>query len=183
VQLEVTRPRSLAGKTKPLPEGPADGMLAAMLTVALDGDGNGRDETGALDRIGGVLVDAARPLTAVVAGQALHLAFADPAGAARAAALIFAAFPPDAGRIAAHYGVARQIEGPFGGPPALVGAAAGVAPDMLASTPSGAIHLSETFAAALHGWTAITAGETPYVGELSRDGGSIALYALTPAGG
>jgi len=177
-QLDVARPPNLAGGVKSLADGPPDGVLAAMLAVALDDDASG------LARIGGALADAANPLTApVVAGQALHLAFPNPAQAADAADRIIAALGPDTGRIAAHYGVARRVDSPFAGPPALIGAATGVAPDMLASTPDGAIHLSETFAAALHGWTPVAAGETPYVGELSRGGETIALYALSRAGG
>lgn len=181
-QLDVARPTALAGEMKALPDGPGDGVLAAMLAVALVGDANGQGEISLLDRIGEALAGAARPRAAVVAGEALHLAFADPAQAAEAAALIAGVFTSDTGRIAGHYGVARLVGGPFGGPPALIGPATGVAPDMLASTPAGAIHLSETFAAALHGWTSVAAGETPYVGELSRGGETIGLYALTPAG-
>jgi hypothetical protein len=119
----------------------------------------------------------------VVAGQTLHLAFADPALAADAAGRIARAFGPGAGRIAGHYGVARRAEVPLGGPPALVGPAAAVALDLLASTPAGAIHLSEAFTAALHSWTGVAAGETAFVGELTTAGEAMPLYALTPAGG
>ncbi|MDI6623594.1 MAG: hypothetical protein QME55_02595, partial [Brevundimonas sp.] len=71
---------------------------------------------------------------------------------------------------------------PFGGPPALVGRATRLAMDLLASTPPGAVHVSEDFAAALHGWTHLSAGDAAYVGELSIGGRTINLYALAPAG-
>ena len=140
--------------------------------------------TGALDRIGRELAGLAAPLTPpVVAGQTLHLAFADPARAAEAAGRVAGTFGAGAGRIAAHYGVAQWAEVPFGGPRALTGPAAGVAPDILASTPAGATHVSEAFAAALHIWTSVVAGDTACVGELPGPGEAIPLYAFTPARG
>lgn len=186
LQLEVPRPEAPAARIRPLREAPEEGVMAAMLAVALDcEDGSGADapDPGVLDGIGQALAASARPLaTPVLAGQTLNLAFADPAEAAAAAALIIGAFGSTPARVAAHYGVARLADNPFGGPPALVGAATAVAPDMLASTPPGAIHLSESFTAALHSWTRVMIGETPYVGELSRSGEVIPLYALTRAG-
>ena len=184
-QLDVPLSGGPSGRMKPLPSGPGDGVLAAMLAVALDdGNANGPDAPtpDALNRIDAALADAARPLTTpVFAGQALHLAFADPAEAAGAARRIIGASGSSTGRISAHYGVARLAVSPFGGPRALIGASTGLASDMLTSTPAGAIHLSESFAAALHGWVSMAAGETPYVGDLSRGGESVPLYALTPA--
>ena len=180
-------PRDAAGAAggRALPEAPGDGVLAAMLAVAFSGDGpvGGSATPEALARTAAVLAEAGRPLTGpVVAGDILHLAFADPAEASDAAERIGGAFGPDAPRIAGHYGVVRRVESPFGGSPALVGPAARLAPDLLASTPAGAIHVSEDFAAALHGWTRLCASETAYVGDLSRSGEVIGLYALAPAG-
>lgn len=186
-QVRLDLPRRAAGAVggKPLGEGPGDGLLAAMLVVGFDGPGpaGGSATPEALGRIAAALTDAARPLTPpVVAGDILHVAFADPAEASDAAGRIGGAFGPDAPRIAGHYGVARRVESPFGGPPTLVGPATSLAPDLLVSTPPGAVHVSEDFAAALHGWTHLSAGETAYVGDLSRVGGTIGLYALAPAG-
>ena len=185
--LDALRPRPGADRLKPLPEGPDDGVLAAMLAVALDGGQPGAAAPSSpegLNRIGAALAGLPAPLTPpVVGGETLHLAFAGPAQAADAAARIAGCFGPGASRIAGHYGLARRAEVPFGGPRVLIGPAAGVAPDILASTPAGAIYLSEAFAAALHGWSVLAAGETVPVGELSSAGEATPLYALTPAGG
>lgn len=185
VQLDLPRRAARAAGGKPLGEGPGDGVLAAMLAVGFEGAGpaGGSATPESLGRVAAALADAARPLTLpVVAGDVLHLAFADPAEASEAAGRIGRAFGPDAPRIAGHYGVARRVESPFHGPPALVGPATAVAPDLLASTPPGAVHVSEDFAAALRGWTHLSADETAYVGDLPRAGGTIGLYALAPAG-
>lgn len=184
-RLDLPRQGTAAGAGKPLSEGPDDGVLAAMLAVGLDGEGPAGDPATpeALARAAAVLADAARPLTLpAVAGDVFHLAFSNPAEASEAAGLIGRAFGPDAPRIAGHYGVVRLAGNPFGGPPVVVGPAAGLAPDLLVSTPPGAIHVSESFAAALHGWSRLPAGETAYVGDLSRAGETIGLYALAPAG-
>lgn len=183
-RLDLPRDSAVGARGRSLPDGPGDGVLAALLAVAFDGEGpvGGSATPEALSRAAAALADAARPLTPpVVAGDILHLAFASPVEAAEAASLIGEAFGPDAPRIAGHYGVVRRVENPFGGPAALVGLAAGLAPDLLASTPAGAIHVSDGFAAALHGWRD-PAGETAYVGDLSRAGEVIGLYALAPAG-
>ncbi|MDQ7812945.1 tetratricopeptide repeat-containing protein, partial [Brevundimonas sp.] len=186
-QVQLDLPRHAAGTVggKPLGEGPGDGVLAAMLAVGFDDAGHAEDSatTEAFGWIAAALADAARPLThPVVAGDVLHLAFADPGEASEAANRIGDALGPDAPRIAGHYGVARRVESPFGGPPALVGRATRLAMDLLASTPPGAVHVSEDFAAALHGWTHLSAGDAAYVGELSIGGRTINLYALAPAG-
>lgn len=160
-----------AGRVKSLPESPDDGVLAAMLAVAIDGR---------LDRIGAALAGTAPRMTSpAVGGDTLHLAFASPAEAARAADLIRRAIPGGEVRIAGHYGVACLVESPFCAERILIGPTAGLAGDMLASVPMGAIHLSETFAAALNGWIRLAAGETAYVGDLARGAETVGLYALT----
>ena len=72
------------------------------------------------------------------------------------------------------------MERPPGAPPALIGAATGPAPDLPASTPPGAIHVSEAFAATLHSRADLQPGATAAVGELVRHGRAVELYALTP---
>lgn len=186
-QVRLDLPRRAAGAAggKPLSEGPADGVLAAMLAVAFDGTGpaGGSATHESLGRVAAALADAASPLIPpVVAGDVLHLAFADPAEASEAAGRIGRSFGQDAPRIAGHYGVARRAESPLHGPPALVGPATRMAPDLLASTPPGAVHVSEDFAAALHGWTHLSAGDAAYVGEVAIGGRTINLYSLAPAG-
>lgn len=186
LQLDAPRPVAPSAQMKPLRDAPPDGVIAAMLAVALDGgteSGADASDPGTLARIGAALAAAGRPLaTPVVAGQTLSLAFIDPAQAAGAAGLIIGALGARPGRVAAHYGVAQLTDSPFGGPRALVGAATAMAPDILPSTPQGAIHMSESFAAALHSWTSLAIGETAYVGDLSRSGETIPLYALTKTG-
>lgn len=181
-QLDLPVP-SPARRGRQLPEGPGDRVLAAMLAVGFgdpEGSGHGADPLG---RAADALAEAVRPLTTpVFAGGVLHLAFADPAGAAGAADLIISAFGPDGPRIAGHYGVAELAENPFGGPPMLFGAITGLAADLLASTPPGAVHVTEGFATALHGWIRLANGECTYVGELSNGERVIPLYALAMAG-
>lgn len=182
-QLDLPGPSPAARRGRQLPEGPGDGVLTAMLAVGFeDPDGSGHDAH-PLGRAAYALADAVRPLTTpVFAGGVLHLAFADPAGAAGAADLIKREFGPDAPRIAGHYGVAELAENPFGGPPMLFGAITGLAADLLASTPAGAVHVTESFATALHSWTHLASGECTYVGELSNGERVISLYALAMAG-
>ncbi len=183
VRLDQPRPSGAGRRGRSLPEKPGAGVLAAMLAVTLDGEGGGGDDPASLGRIAVMLAGAARPLTTpVFAGGALHLAFGDPAEAARAAGLISGGLGPDGPRIAGHYGVVQLADSPFGGPSVLVGPRTGVASDLLASTPAGAIHVTGSFAAALHGWTHLAGGECPHIGELSRAGEVISLYALTRAG-
>lgn len=184
--LDVPRPTVPVPAIEPLRDGPDDGVIVAMLAVGLDhqtGGGADAPDLGTLERIGQAVTAGARPsMTPVLAGQTLNLAFASPADAADAAGRIIDSLGSTAGRVAAHYGVARLADSPFGGPRALVGSATAVAPDMLASTPAGAIHMSESFTAALHSWTDLAMSETPYVGELSRAGDVVQLHALTRVG-
>lgn len=181
IELSLPAPPSGGRRGRRLPEGPDEGVLAAMLAVVFE-DGEG-DSAASLGRVADALADAAGPLTApVYAGGVLHLAFGDPAGAARAADLIHGALAPDAPRIAGHYGVARLVESPFGGPSMLMGSTAGLAPDLLTSTPAGAVHVTENFAAALQSWAHLANGECTYIGELSSTGAVIPLYALAGPG-
>lgn len=171
--LNVPGAPEAAERVRSLPESADDEVLAAMLAVAIDGT---------LDCIAAALAETVPPMTSpVVGGGTLHLAFPNPAEAARAADLIRRAIPGGEVRIAGHYGVARLVTSPFGTERILIGSTAGLAADMLASVPMGAIHLSEPFAAALNGWIRLIAGETAYVGDLVRGAESVGLYALTLA--
>lgn len=184
ILLDAPRMPDAAGRVKPLPERHDESVLAAMLAVAFDGAGATGAEASlapTLDTIAKALAGAATPLTPpVMGGNTLHLTFADPPAAARAAALTVGAVSGSGVRIAGHYGVAQLLKSPFGPDRVLIGPASELAPDMLASVPACAIHLSETFAAAMNGWTALAAGETTYLGDLVRGGETTALYALTP---
>ena len=95
---------------------------------------------------------------------ALVLAFATPAEAARAALAIAAGLDGIKGwRIGGHYGLVWLADDPFGGAPLLLGEAAELPAEVVRSTPPGAIHLTEDFAAALH---AAGLPHTEYVGDL-----------------
>jgi len=179
LQLDLPESSRTPARVAPLPEAPGRGVLAAMLAVSLDDIGDPSDSGAFLAAIHEALQGTDAPLTPpVVAGRRLHLAFADPLAAAIAAGRIGRAAGAETVRIAGHYGVAQRVDSPFGGS-ALLGAATGVAPDLLGSVPAGAIHVSETFATALHSRPDITAGETTYVGDLSTADGAVALYALS----
>jgi hypothetical protein len=109
-------------------------------------------------------------------GERLLLAYAGPADAATAAERI--ARSGDL-RVGGHYALVQPAEDPFGGPPRLLGAEAGLAEQIAATAPPGAIHLSGDFAFALHAG----AGEglhTEYVGDLPAEPGeeAVPLYAL-----
>lgn len=171
-QLRLEQPRRAGGAAPPLPGAPEGGILAALLAVSLEGEG-----PALLARADGALAGAHTLAPPVVAGDVLHLAFAGPVEAAAVAGRLVA---DGTSRIAGHYGVAIEVPSPFGGPPALTGPATGLAPDLLASTPPGAVHVSEAFAAALHSRTALAPGETAWIGELVRGGHPIGLHALTP---
>ena len=104
-------------------------------------------------------------------GEALVVVFASPAEAADVALSIIAetARMVDL-RVAGHYGIVSRLENPFGGPPLLSGAAATLPRCISQSTPPGAIHVTEDFAAALCAGPAKDRPRTEYVGELPADG-------------
>jgi hypothetical protein len=174
VRLEQPRPGGAAAGRR-LPPAPPGGMLAALLAVGLEDA-----DPALLERIGEALDGLAPLVPPTIAGETLHLAFPDPTGAAAAAGRLTAA-GIGALRVAGHYGVAVRVEAPFGGPPALIGGATGLAPDLLVSTPPGAVHISEAFAAALHSRADLPPGATVPIGELVRQGQAVGLHALTPA--
>lgn len=181
--LDAARQPPPEGQVRSLPEAPPAGVLAAILAVAIEPTGGTAPDTlPVLDRIGAALAGTAGPIIPpVVGGNTLHLAFADPAQAADAAVEISRASLGTAVRIAGHYGVVDRIGSPFGSGSVLTGAAAAVAPDILASVPDGAIHLSEAFATSLNAWRVMAPGTTSYVGDLTRAGETLALYALSPS--
>ncbi len=137
--------------------------LAAMIAIEVSG----------LDGAEGA--DLARTLAAAVGsgaeprwnGSTLGLTYETPGTAAMAALAAAGALAGRADvRIGGHYGLVRRIDDPFGGPPLAVGGEASIAAMLLASTPPGAVHVTEAFAAALY------AGATPgvraeHIGDLS----------------
>lgn len=172
-QRRLEQPRRSAGTVRALRAAPEGGVLAALLAVGLGGEG-----PALLARAPAALTRVDPLIPPVVAGDVLHLAFADPLEAAAVAGRLSAG---GRARIAGHYGVAVEVGSPFGGPPGLTGPATGLAPDLLASVPPGAVHVSEAFAAALHSRAGLAPGATAEIGELIRAGDAVGLYALTPA--
>ena len=114
-------------------------------------------------------------------GEALLVAFDTPTHAARAASSAVAALVDVADlRVAGHYGIALRVDDPFGGAPLLVGPAVALPGRMVVSTPPGAVHLSEDFAAALHAGSAVERPRVEYVGEMPMaHAGPVRLFALT----
>ena len=114
-------------------------------------------------------------------GEAVVAAFRSPDIAARVALSIADAFSGRGSlRIAAHYAVAPEVGDPFGGVPFLSGPSTGVVARIMRSTPDGAAHISENFAAALRAGSSAGAPRTEYVGELPDETGRepMKLFAL-----
>jgi class 3 adenylate cyclase len=83
-------------------------------------------------------------------------------------------------RCSAHYGMARVGTDPFAGTPFLFGPAAEWPSKIAYSTPPGAIHVSEDFAAALCAGRASGRPRVEFIGELpnERSGETVKLYSL-----
>jgi hypothetical protein len=176
---------TVARDTPPAPATSRDGdALAAMLSVEMPA-AEDEDELAAelLPAIARAVADAGAPLAAPQwAGSRLSAAWPTPALAARAALAIVAAVADRTEvRLGGHYGVARRIDDPFGGPPLLVGSATTLPGRLTASTPPGAVHVTDSFAAALHAG-APSGMRTEYIGDLSSDDPeqAIRLFSLKP---
>jgi hypothetical protein len=114
-------------------------------------------------------------------GEALHAAYRDPADAASIALSAVAALAGVADlSVAGHYGIVSRMDDPFGGAPLLLGPGASLSRRIVASTPPGAIHLTEDFAAALHAEAAGDRLRTEYIGDLpaTDTGDPLRLFAL-----
>lgn len=181
------RPRGRTLAAARGPGGPGDdapmqdpAVLVARLSIAVPLAG--ADDPDALVRdLAAVLLADPKPLAAPVWTETvLRAAYTSPAGAAKAALAILAAAPWL--RIAADYSLVRRIECPSGGPTLLLGLAS-PGPDMvLASTPPGAIHVTETFAAALRAVAPDDAAVIEQVGELPAALSSpVVVFALSRA--
>lgn len=110
----------------------------ALLSVAV--------EPAHLPAVSGVLAET--PAAAVNwTGRALHLAYERAAQAAEVAGAIRRALGVET-RIAGHYGLVEALAFPEISGPVIVGRAARMPDDILGGVPSGACHVSATFAAA-----------------------------------
>jgi tetratricopeptide (TPR) repeat protein len=161
----------------------ASNCLAAMLRIEWS-DADTKLLSGEIiPRLAGVFASGATPLIAPRwTSEALLVAFHTPAHAARAALSAIAALAGVADlRIAGHYGIALRVDDPFGGAPLLLGPATALPGRIALSTPPGAVHLTEDFAAALYAGSVLERPRIEYVGELpiADADGPVRLFALT----
>lgn len=158
--LAAPRLRSRAAKTsrKGKPE-----CLAAMLRFELPG----RDPGERLRRLARALSPSRKPLMSPRwTGDAVVTAFDTPAAAAKAVLAAKAALEGVELRIAGHYAIFRCGKDAFGTGAMLSGPAVALTREIALSTPPGAVHISEDFAAALHAGAAEDCPRTELVGEL-----------------
>jgi hypothetical protein len=163
--LAAPRVRS-RGKTRTRSAG-EHGCLAAMLRI----DGTTTLSTELLRKLARALSAAAKPLVPPRwTGEAVLAAFDSAAAAARAALAVRRALGERTElRIAGHYGIAERAKDPFGRGGMLIGPATDLPRVIAMSTPAGAIHVSEDFAAALHAGSAAGRPHCELVGELPGD--------------
>lgn len=150
------------------PKSPAAGVefrLAAMVEARVADPGRLAD--GLAARLGQVLSGAPMLTRPRWTASGLSLTFAEPAAAAAAMLAIAKALVEESFQVAGHYGVARAIEDPFGGGEVLLGEAGGLPGRILASTPPGALLVSDDFACALAAGPARGQPHTEYVGDLA----------------
>ena len=162
-QFVLAAPRIRARNAKPALANNAGFELAALMRIDLPESG-GSTET--LGQLAGTLASGPTSLLAPRwTGEAVLVAYDNPAAATDAALSVAHMLAGCADlRIAGHYGLVRRAENPFGGEPILTGAASALPGRMIHSTPSGAIHVTEDFAAALCAGSSSARFE--FVGEL-----------------
>ncbi len=139
--------------------------LAAVLRIcatAIDEPAESAEAMSAL----AVALNTFSPLTVKPLGDTVLAAFSSILDAARAALRAARCGIPEM-RIAGHYGVARLDTDPFGGTPSLAGSA--LTAPILGSTPPGAIHVTDNFAAALFAGPPPGDVRTELVGELPME--------------
>lgn len=114
-------------------------------------------------------------------GEAVVVGFSTPLAAAKSALTVVTALRKAAAiRCSAHYGLAGVSPDPFGGKPLLLGPASELPTRIACSTPLGAIHVSEDFAAALYAGPESDRPRVEFIGELldDRSGEALKLYSL-----
>lgn len=177
-QLLLAAPRARAARRASAK--PAPGILAAMLRIEMSVSSGERLTEEILPWLARALKAGSAPLTAPRwTGDAVLAAF-DTAQAAARAALSAASVMAEKSdlRVAGHYAIVEEADDPFGGAAYLTGEGAVLPREIAKSTPWGAIHLSEDFAAALH--AGAVRPRTEYVGALRDEGGrdTMALFSL-----
>lgn len=167
--LAAPRVRSARAERAAMRKSDTQTRLAAMLRIDLSravAQGRAAD---ALQRLARTLASGPKPSFAPRwTGEAVAVAFDSAASASRAALSAAAALDETMlARIAGHYAIAERGSDPFGGEAILTGPATALPGQIVLSTPSGAIHVSEDFAAALHAGAAKGRPRTELVGELA----------------
>jgi hypothetical protein len=175
----VTAPRVRARARRKKPRRGGAERLAAVLRLARGSAGEvwATNELVRLKKVfsaaEGVIVPPLWTGEAVVAG------FAEPLPAARAAIAAAAIFAGGI-RIAGHYGIVHSERDPFAGRAFLAGPAAALPAAILLSTPAGAIHVSEDFAATLYATTGAKRPHSEHIGELPGPGEPLRLFSIRP---
>jgi tetratricopeptide (TPR) repeat protein len=142
--------------------------LAAILRIDVTGSEPDQLSREVLPLIARALSSGAETLAAPRwTGEAVLVAFETTEAAAHAAQSIATSLEVVTDvHIAGHYAIVRLASDPFGGEPLLLGTAMTILKQMAVATPSGAIHLTEDFAAALRSGPVNRKLRTEYVGEL-----------------
>jgi hypothetical protein len=177
-QRVIVAKRSGPTDTRQAPTPETSDRLAAMLRIDL-ADADGASLAG----------DILPKLAAIFAGrlcvpprwtgEAVSVAFetvSEGAYAALAASAVLSGGTPF--RIAGHYSIATRVEDPFGGKPFLMGPPLALLDRIARSTPSGAIHVTEDFAAALYAGSTLARPRTEYIGEFPLRDEAVRLFSL-----
>jgi hypothetical protein len=158
--------------------------LAAMLRIDLTGADVNQVSEILLPRLAKILAKVRGPLVPPRwTGEAVLVAFPATAPAARAAIAAADALAGETGvRICGHYATVHVADDAFSGKTFLAGPATELLTQVVRSTPSGAIHVTEDFAAALHAGAAAKRLRTEYVGDLPSGEypDPVRLFSLKP---
>jgi len=156
--------------------------LAAMLRVEFSQLSAVAQSKTVLPRLAKVLsADPELLVPARWTGEAIVIGFATAAAAAKSALAVMTALKRTAAvRCSAHYGIVHIAMDPFAGTPFALGPATELPSRIACSTPLGAIHVSEDFAAALCAGRAPGRPRVEFIGELAdvRPGEALRLFSL-----
>ena len=179
-QLLLSAPRTAAdGRAERSPT--KRDTLAAKLRIEVSGADTDRLATAVLPQLARILTKDLRGFVSCRwTGEAFVAAFENPGAAARAGLSALTEIDtPSLLRIAGHYGIMRRANDPFTAEPILLGPPVPELIRIAASTPAGAIHVSEDFAAALCAGKAEGRPRIEYVGESEQASGEpVQLYSL-----
>lgn len=157
------------------PAAPPSQILAALLRIEIADPARAVE---ILASLADVLAAGPAPLVAARwTGDAVLVGYEAPSLAAGAARSVARSAGGAVG-IAGHCAVVTRAADPFGGAPLAFGPAIGVLARIAASTPAGAVHVSEDFAAALHAGSIAPRPRTEMIGELPAVPVPMRLFSL-----